>query len=85
MYNRTMSIKTDVNKNSYNAGDILYINEERWVVTHIKYDYYSSTIYCEPLAECVANAAYDRYGNMTIADHIEILCDAYENRIKGEF
>ena len=78
MYNRTMSIQ--VAENLHNVGDILYINEERWVVTHINHEYYSSTIHCKPLADCMAETNYIDVNNfkMTIAEYIKIICDEYE-------
>ena len=78
MFNKTMTM--EVAKNSNNVGDILYINEERWIVEYVEHKYHSHIIHCVPLADYISHMNYINIDNvrMTIADYIESICDEYE-------
>jgi hypothetical protein len=84
MYNREMTM--DVSGNSHNPGDVLYINDERWMVTRVHSNWTHSKVYCEPLADVLARntiISVDGYERITIADYIKIICDEYEYDCQG--
>lgn len=83
MHNRSMTM--DVSGNPHNPGDILYINDERWMVVSVNFNFTYSKVRLEPLADVMAKTRIVQIGAYqgTIADYIKMLCDEYEYDCQG--
>lgn len=79
MSNRKMTMH--VADAPYKPGDILHINDERWIVLELVFEGYSRLIRCEPLADYLAAKTVIKINDetITVAEYLAFLCNEYEN------
>lgn len=71
----------------HKLGDILTINDERWIVERIIFDGHAFINKCIPLTSFICKSTYlsqiPEYQTCTLADIIRRICDEYERNINS--
>ena len=69
----------------HKPGDVLYINDERWLVEFVIFKGNYTTVNCIPLQDYLARKTRLVINNesITIAEYLASLCNEYESNCAG--